>query len=79
MPAHNRLPDAVAKSRYYKILGQMPKGQPTIEIFAELICGGADERLALPPMQAAELMGYSADYGNAMLQRIRRGLGEWAK
>lgn len=53
-------------------------GLKTLDLFAELLCGGDDYDLAIPPMQASVLIGYSANYGNALFQRIRKGLGDWA-
>ena len=83
MARHNRLPHDEAMRRYHEILaphgGPDAHGLSKTDLFAELICGGADENLAIPPMQAAELMGHSIHYGNAVMQRIRKGLGDWAR
>jgi hypothetical protein len=43
-----------------------------LDQFAELLSEGMTVR------QAANRMGYEYDYGNAMLQRIRRKLGKQA-
>lgn len=50
-----------------------------LDRFADLICGGDDEANALSPQEAAERMGYSRAYGNAMMQRLREKLGPQAR
>lgn len=53
--------------------------ETVLDRFAELICGGDDEANALTPGQAAERMGKSRPYGNALMQRLRTVMGPQAR
>lgn len=56
-----------------------PRAISDLDRFAELICGGDDERKALTPQQAAMRMGKSQKAGNALMQRLRVKVGGQAR
>lgn len=47
----------------------------TIDVFAELLCGGADPARALTPAEAARYLGKDTAYGRALLARLIKRSG----
>ncbi len=72
--------DDECRRRYDNIMAALgpDHGLSTLDLFAELISGGPEEDWAIPVMQASVMLGSTPDYGNALLQRIRKGIGERA-
>ena len=50
-------------------------GERVIDQIAHMMSGGDNSDDALSPGEAARYLGCHPDYGNAVLQRIRTGLG----
>lgn len=46
----------------------------TIDVFAELLCGGADDARALSAAEAARYLGKRPEYGRALLARLIKRL-----
>ncbi len=82
MPKAREITASEAYRRYCLIRGWIgrtyPEGLSTLDQFAEYISGGPEEDWALPPTDAAREMGFKNEYGNALMQRLRKGIGERA-